>query len=168
MTARHVISKKTTSQGCWWKNNISRDLARIKYITESNDRREHCLPSSQYIVREAFSLASDICQSPDPSLKARSHNVIPIVMCEQSNSRYSNRSSYRSQESNMFDSCDPTDDRSDVWTLLRSVWRPVCKPMQIIWPLKEVGEVMFLVLLFVCLCVCFVSACQQNYRESRA
>jgi len=38
----------------------------------------------------------------------------PIVMCKQSNSLFSNRSSYRSQESNMFDSCDPTDDRPDV------------------------------------------------------
>ena len=44
-------------------------------------------------------------------------------------------SSYRSHESNMFDSCDPTDDRRDVWRLLRSVWQPVCKLMQSIWPL---------------------------------
>jgi len=28
--------------------------------------------------------------------------------------RFANRSSHRSQESNMFDSCDPTDDERDV------------------------------------------------------
>ena len=65
------------------------------------------------------------------SVKARSHMTIGMTtglqtrcddrfairssLCEQSNSLFSNRSSYRSQESNMFDdSCDPTDDRRDV------------------------------------------------------
>ena len=52
-------------------------------------------------------------------VKARSHMTIGMTTCLQT--RCDDRSSYRSQESNMFDSCDPTDDRRDVWTRLRPV-----------------------------------------------
>ena len=71
-----------------------------------------CIPHRKNVVKSAF--------THDDRYDDRFANTVrrpvckPIVMCEQSKSLFSNRSSYRSQESNMFDSCDPTDDRRDV------------------------------------------------------
>jgi len=136
LTARNSLSLISTSPGPWTVKS-----APARALTAFARQCTLLVWPTQVQRHATFTAVSQSAFTHDDRYDDRFANTVrrpvckPIVMCEQSNSLFSNRSSYRSQESNMFDSCDPTDDRRDVWTLLRSVWRPVCKLMQSIWPL---------------------------------